>query len=34
MLISDDVREYKILVDEKIKLSTNICPVEIINVSV
>ena len=34
MLIFDDVREHKILVDEKIKLSTNICLVENINVSV
>ena len=34
MLNSDDFREYKILVDEKIKLSENICRVETINVSV
>ena len=34
MLNSDDVREYKIIVNEKIKLSANICPVETINVSV
>ena len=26
MLNSDDVREYKILVDETIKLTENICP--------
>ena len=34
MLNSDDVREYKIHVDERIKLSENICPVETIKVSV
>ena len=34
MLNYDDVRWYKILVDEKIKLSAKISPVETINVSV
>ena len=34
MLNSDDVCDLKIVVDEKIKFSTNTCPIKTINVFV